>query len=299
MTTKKRMTKLDWQIAERRLERAREAAEEVVGRLRLGAPIDPFEVARDERQCLRVKGGDFRDRFDGQLEYHRTKGRFLLFYNTKYDAGLPTGRHHPRTRFSIGHELGHYFLDRHRAHFLKGGESHGSVSERYSDIEMEREADAFASGLLLPGKLLRPVVNREELSIDRIVEIAGEFNTSLVSTALRSVQLSDYPCAVVGIREGCVAWSFCSAAMIGGGRYPPARGSRGSKSCQEQWKRMASGETGVGRGVATTGEWFRTFDREDRERLHVVEHYLAVHSMQTLVAVLGVPEGEFDADDDD
>lgn len=299
MTTKKMMTKLEWQIAEQRLERARQAAEEIVGRLNLAAPIDPLGIAREERQSLRVKGGDFRNRFDGQLEYHRAKNRFVLFYNTKYDSGLPVGRNHPRTRFSIGHELGHYFLERHRAHFLKGGLSHGSVSERYCDVEMEREADAFASGLLLPSKLLRPIVNEDELSVERIGEIAEHFDTSLVSTALRSVQLSDYPCAVVGIREGRVAWSFCSTAMIAAGLYPPARGARGSNSCQRHWERMASGETGVWQAAARSIDWFRTFEWHDRENLHVQEQYFPVHSMGTLLAVLGVHEDELETEDDD
>ncbi len=63
---------------------------------------------------LLLRSGDYRSKFDGQIEYHRANNRFLLFYNTKYDDPQ-TGEHHPRTRFSFGHELGHYFgLDEDR-----------------------------------------------------------------------------------------------------------------------------------------------------------------------------------------
>lgn len=92
-----------------RKEKAAKRAEEllaVTGNLEL--PVDPKKLADSEAPVLVLIGDDFRNRFDGQLEYHAAKNRFLLFYNTKYDAALPAGTHHPRTRFSIGHELGHW-----------------------------------------------------------------------------------------------------------------------------------------------------------------------------------------------
>jgi hypothetical protein len=297
--TKKRTAKLEWQIAERRLERAGEAAEEIVDRLRLPAPIDPLRVAREERQSLRVTDGNFRNRFDGQLEYHRKRGLFVLLYNNKYDAGLPEGCHHPRTRFSIAHELGHYFLERHHAYFLRGGRSHGSKSERFTDVGMERDADAFAAGLLLPRRLLKPVVNQEAPSLDRVVEISKLFDTSFVSTALRCVQLSDYPCAVVGVREGVVAWSARSERLVGAGFYPPARGSQGSASCREQWRQMQAGGMQHAYSPARAGDWFRTFDGGDLAKLHVEEYYLPVCSMKTLVVILCVPEEELEDEGDD
>ncbi len=88
------------------------------------------------------------------MEYHRSRNRFLLLYNTKYDAYLLPGQHHPRTRFSIAHELGHYFLEPHRAYLRRTGKSHPSKGEFLSDRTIEMEADAFAAGLLMPSALL-------------------------------------------------------------------------------------------------------------------------------------------------
>ena len=67
---------------------------------------------------------------------------------------MPDGRHHPRTRFSICHELGHYFIERHHDDLVNGEPPHGSSGEFKNGVaEGEREADAFASSLLLPTPL--------------------------------------------------------------------------------------------------------------------------------------------------
>ena len=291
MTTRT-MNKLEWQVFETRLQRAREAAEEIAARMHLTAPVEPLQVADDERHMLRVKAGDFRDRFDGQLEFHPGKRRFILFYNTKYDAGLPAGKHHPRTRFSVGHELGHYFLERHRAYLLGGGKPHPSRGEFSADVAMEREADAFASGLLMPSKLARPLVNEQELSLARIEEIADYFQVSMVSAALRSVQLSDFPCAVAGIRDGSIAWSFRSQALIDAGLYPPESGTYGSPKCREQWAAFQAGTARTSQAPASGRQWFRVYDREELGGVHVTEHYLPVPTMGTLIVLLTVPEDE-------
>jgi Zn-dependent peptidase ImmA (M78 family) len=117
----------------------------------LSAPIDVFALCSQESPRLVVKPGNFKNCFDGRLEYHAAHDRFILFFNTKYD--LSPGEHRPRTRFSIAHELGHFYLDEHRAFLLRGGQSHSSSSEFAADDDIEREADAFAAGLLMPDPL--------------------------------------------------------------------------------------------------------------------------------------------------
>jgi hypothetical protein len=73
---------------------------------------------------------------------------------------------------------------------------------------------------LLPSRLVKPIINTGELSVARLERIATDFQTSLVSTAIRSVQLSHFPCALAGIREGMVAWMFPSEPLIEAGIYP-------------------------------------------------------------------------------
>ena len=58
-------------------------------------------------------------------------------------------------RFSISHELGHYFLEGHPEHlFSSGAQLHSSMAGFASVDPFEREADYFASGLLMPSGAL-------------------------------------------------------------------------------------------------------------------------------------------------
>ena len=99
-------TQTHWQMEQRRQEKASDLAESIIVHHGLvEPPIDPAFLVRHEGH-LRLIGDDFRYVFDGMLEYHRTRRRFLLFYNTKYD--FDAAQHHPRTRFSLAHELGHF-----------------------------------------------------------------------------------------------------------------------------------------------------------------------------------------------
>lgn len=106
------MTKMQRLAEQRRLALVGKLADEVVADLRLPEPIDPLAVVRSERRLIKARGGILGNRYDGKLEYDRSRNLFLLFFNTKYDV-VP-GLHHPRTRFSIAHELGHYFIEHHR-----------------------------------------------------------------------------------------------------------------------------------------------------------------------------------------
>ena len=293
-------TRLEWAEMQNRQEKAIEHAAEVLGVLKIAsAPINPLGIAESEEPLLRVAGGDFRDRFDGQLEYHRAKNRFLLFYNTKYDVRAPEGEHHPRTRFSIAHELGHYFMEGHRAFLLRTGKSHPSKGEFLSDRTIETEADAFAAGLLMPRDLLGPLVNEGDLTFSQIKEWADTFKTSVTSTARRSIELSVFPCALVGVREGRVGFSFHSRAMIEGGCYPRPRGSDVPAEAQSEWQAFLEGTALKGRGQAFARDWCHTYDNDRAASAPVYEYYCGIPSMQTLLVLLTIPEEEVFPDSDD
>ena len=284
---------MTWMETERLQEMASEKAEAIVATLGLNSlPIDPLEVAKREAPRLRWIGNNFRNVFDGRLEYHRARDMFLLFYNTKYDTAYDHTEHHPRTRYSIAHELGHYYLDHHRAYLMRGGKPHRSRSEFCADVLVEREADAFAAGLLMPQKLVRPLVNEDELSISRIEEISDRCQASLISTAIRAVRLSDFPCALAGLKAGQVAWMFPSQALIRGGCYPGKKGAIKSHAARDRWAAFAAGIRDKSTTPVYAREWFRTYDRDSLERLPVTEHYLPAPVMDTLLVLLTVPEDE-------
>jgi hypothetical protein len=220
-----------------------------------------------------------------------------LLFNTKYDDSQSPGTHHPRTRFSIAHELGHFYLDRHHAYLRRGGTPHGSRSEFASDIMIEREADAFAAALLMPVSLIGPLVNDDELTLDRVEELAGSFQTSRVSTAIRAVQVSDFPAAVVGLRNGAVAWTFQSDSLVQGGCYPGKRGTISSPTARQKWQSFAAGDYDKSIAQAYARHWFRTYETDRLEDLPVTEHFLPVPVMDTLIVLLVVPEDELSPDE--
>src|SRR3972149_5886641 len=61
-------------------------------------------------------------------------------------------------RFSIAHELGHYFIEGHPEALLTSG-IHQSRADFVSDDPFEQEADIFAAALLMPEAPSRKAIN--------------------------------------------------------------------------------------------------------------------------------------------
>lgn len=259
-------------------------------------PVDPLAFIRENCPRLRVAGGHFKAQFDGQLEYHADRKLFLLFYNNKYDEGLPPGTHHPRTRFSVSHELGHYYLDEHRYLLVKGRKAHCSTTEFRSDTQIEREADAFAASFLMPRFLLRPVINSSPLSLARLESTKDAFQTSLVSTTIRSVQLSDFPCAVIGIKDGIVAWSFWSPSLINSGIYPRKRGSSLPPKGNSSWNDFKEGRREWTPDDTHANRWLQIF-REDFESVWANEQFIPVPILDTLMVLVTIEESDLMQDE--
>ncbi len=111
--------------------------------------------------------------------------------------------HAGRKRFTIAHELGHFDLHKRSLVFRQ---------ETLKDIEssssgMEAEANAFASTLLMPTRLMKPEFTSKKPSFWVIDEIAERYKVSITAAALRLVQLSDFGCAVLYSSADRVLWS--------------------------------------------------------------------------------------------
>jgi len=296
MTLSQKKMAMEWAIEQHAQAQVGMLADAIVLRLGLSAAIDPLRIARDEQPILRVGGRNFRNRFDGKLTYDRSKNCFLLMYNTKYDVGYARGHHHPRTRFSISHELAHYFIEHHHAYLRHDGKPHPSLNEFRSIAKIEREADAFAASLLLPTHLVRPEVNKGELSLGRLDCISDAFQTSLVSTAIRCVRLSDFPCAVAGIRDGEVSWMFPSEPLIKAGLYPRRGGL--PPNARVSWTGFLAGTEDRVRADGRVRDWFYTYEREHLESVFVTEDYAPVPVLGTLLALLTLDESDVFPDDE-
>jgi hypothetical protein len=171
-------------------------------------PVDPFEIARMEG--IKFSPGAYNGCFDARLEFHREKQLFFCFY-----ADERTGRTEGRIRFTIGHELGHFYLEEHRR-YLTAGYWHGSQTGFVSDNRLEREADRFSAGLLMPAELFRAQVHRfrqRVCTLKDIMTLADRLKVSITATAIRYCELDIEASSVILSRNGRVLFHVPSYDM--------------------------------------------------------------------------------------
>lgn len=91
-----------------------------------------------------------------------------------------------RQRFSVGHELGHWYYDRGRV-LVCFADDIGQAT--WGDLSPERIADRFASSLLMPDYLFQPMARSfPKANFQTVQAIADEFDTSRTATAIRLVE---------------------------------------------------------------------------------------------------------------
>ena len=259
------------------------------------APVDPFQVVSSEGVQIQVEGDDFRDCFDGRLSYHN--GRFLLIYNTYYNRWPHSSDHHPKVRFSVAHELGHYYLEAHRKFIVARKRPIESQTEFQSNKDVEREADSFATGLLLPRYLVSPRVNFDQSArLADIKDAAAQFDVSLTSMMIRWTQLSHFPCATLRVSDGMIKWGFISESLRECGFWRARRSAivgcnaRGFLAVDPS---LAFYREGEGEGLAQN--WL---DGEC-DQLDVRESYVAIPYSQSLLIFICADERDIPSQGDD
>lgn len=113
-------------------------------------------------------------------------------------------REEGRKRFAIAHELGHWFLHEAESQFFI---CTGEDLRDYKGSPMEAEANLFASELLMPTGLFRPLAQDAQPCLDQIKRLAGVFNTSLTAAGMRFVEENRHECILVLSSNGVVSWS--------------------------------------------------------------------------------------------
>ena len=116
--------------------------------------------------------------------------------------------------FSIAHELGHYFLDGHPETIFQNSNMHKSVANFVSDSEIERQADIFAAGLLMPENLFKDHLKEYEKGMTCIEAMARLCNTSLTATAIRYAELTDDKVIVIVSTNGIIDYCRISNAVF-------------------------------------------------------------------------------------
>ena len=164
-------------------------------------PIDPFRIAEEEDILVEAKKPDQIGVSGGIIFLGEDVG---IFYATNItNPGFQ--------RFTIGHELGHYFLEGHPEEILKTGPLHASKAGfSQGDSVIEIEADHFSSGLLMPGRLVREALGYGQIGLEGIEALSDLSECSLTASAIRAAECSPYPMAIVMSREDRICYGFLS-----------------------------------------------------------------------------------------
>jgi len=230
-------------------------------------PVVPAVIAGSKGITLSY--GDYGSAFDGMLEYRA--GRFHIYCNTAL-TGAPES---PRARFTVAHELGHYYLDEHRnALVSRRVAPHPSHCDFESPLLAELEADHFAANLLMPDRRFRRSVAGLGMGFGAVLALTASYGTSLTSAAVRYVSVNAEPCAAVKWHWQCHEWKCFSSSMFRR-RFQrvfraPARLPEGSAT-RLALAQMEVPECGYFRSGTLASIWFPYVRREDTLDVVLVE----------------------------
>ncbi|QAY96413.1 hypothetical protein CWB41_12295 [Methylovirgula ligni] len=165
-------------------------------------PVDPFALAASRDITIEGKP-ETHDGVSGMLLRHGNS--FGIIYATHIASeGFQ--------RFSVSHELGHYFLEGHIDQLLQTG-VHVSHAGFVTADPYELEADHFAAGLLMPETPFRKELENHEPGLATVDALAARCITSRTATAIRYAELSRAAIAVVVSTGGVIDYCFMSDAM--------------------------------------------------------------------------------------
>lgn len=169
----------------------------------LELPVD-LEALAQTRQILIQAMDSAEEGVSGMLLRHGDT--FGILYSTRIpNPGFQ--------RFSIAHELGHYFIDGHLDQIPFDGNMHSSRADFVSSDRYEREADHFAACLLMPTTLIRGVIDNTSAGLCGVETVQRETDASLTAAAIRYVGLTDAAAAIIVSSSGRINYCFMSEAL--------------------------------------------------------------------------------------
>ncbi len=152
-------------------------------------PVDPIAIAEEELGIHVEAKPVSRKGVSGMLL--RLGEEYAIVYATHI-------RSEGFQRFSVAHEIGHFKLPGHIDHIFDGGKTvHESRAGFASGDPYELEADHYAASLLMPDPVFSKEMNRVGDGLEAIESLSTACRTSLEATAIRYVQRTDLPAAII------------------------------------------------------------------------------------------------------
>jgi len=196
---------------------------------------------------------------------------------TRWGVAFGKGQSPGRRRFTVAHEFGHYLL--HRKKYPNGIHSSEADVDGRTKLQVEREANEFASWLLMPLDDFRKQISpTDRPDFDSIGKCATRYEVSLVAAVLRWLRYTDRRSIFIKSIDGYVDWAWSSEAAFKTGVYirtsrGPVQLPAGSAVAQEQFTSEA--RSGIDH---PSGVWFNQTAREHSFRSERYETaYTLVH----------------------
>jgi Zn-dependent peptidase ImmA (M78 family) len=173
-------------------------AQELRFELGLRGPIDIMKVA--ESLCIDAYE-EALDSVDGLLL--RAHGKAIIIINSRCS-------YETRKRFTIAHEIGHFYMPHHSGEHFQC--TAADIARYRSENKFEREANEFASELLLPFREVDKALNHPP-SMSTIRGIADLYGTSMTATAVKVAKTTCESVAVVISAAGNIEWAISSPSF--------------------------------------------------------------------------------------
>jgi hypothetical protein len=151
---------------------------------------------------------------DGMLIKRASKGDWCIAFDPAIESA-------GRINFTLGHELGHYFLHRNTSDHFQCGQGDMLDYDSVASRKLEGEANKFASFLLMPIPDFKVQIASEEISLELLGHCANRYGTSFTATALKWIEFTDEAAVLVIAREGFICWSYPSDSARRRGVYLP------------------------------------------------------------------------------
>ncbi|MDN3643614.1 ImmA/IrrE family metallo-endopeptidase [Lutimonas halocynthiae] len=231
--------------------------------------ITPLDKIVDSENLF-VFYDDYGKSFDGITIYD--DNRFYIHINTERGNDIDS----TRGRFTLAHELGHYFIDSHRIGLMNGLlKPHPSFNDKQKYNRIEREADYFSSCLLMPEKRYSKDCVGRKFEFAIIENLAKKYRVSLTASAIRFSDIGNHPIQIIFSVNNEIAWKWASKD------FPYKYLAEGNSKIPED--SLAASYFKTGRGEKRTedlsvGDWFKCYKYEDEER-NIYEHIIPFRNM--------------------
>ncbi len=178
-------------------------------------PVDVTAIAQEyskqvfpDEPITLVQGQTMSKKFEGMLmpSPHK-KGEWGIFYN---DAISSKGRQN----YTLGHELGHYLLHRHKSPEGVQCTSRDMLDWKSEYAQMEAQANTFSSFLLMPLDDFRVQVNGLKGSMELMQHLSDRYDVSITAAILKWLSITDQRAMIVIGKDGFIDWSRSSDKLF-------------------------------------------------------------------------------------